>query len=117
MPRHSAVLGTFTVSSGTDNITITNADFNTKLIFGGNIDVIVYCPATLPETVYPQISWLESPTASDWRYIDVGGTRIVCAAANALVCPIGSARALRLYAPAGAVAADRAFIVSIQLES
>lgn len=86
------------------------AGVNTKVGLGNLVDFIVYGPATLPETVVVQISWLESPSSSDWRTVYISGADVSIPAAKAVIVPVGSSLALRLQAN-GAVAANRTFQV------
>lgn len=112
MPRHRMVLPDLVIASGqtASNAIDLAAGVNTKIALGTLVDFIVYAPSTLPETVSVQISYLESPTASDWSTVYVSGADVTVPAGKAVVVPVGAAAALRLLA-GGAVAADRTFRV------
>ncbi len=111
MPRHRMTLPDLVIASGqTRSNEIKLSNTNTKVGLGTLVDFIVFAPATLPETVSVQISYLEEPTASDWSTVLVSGSDITVPAGRAVVVPVGAAAALSLLST-GAVAADRTFRV------
>jgi hypothetical protein len=112
MPRQRVRLSDLVITSGqtaSNEISVT-AGVNTKIALGTLVDFIVFGPATLPETVAVQISEIESPSASDWHTVYLGGADVTVPAAKAVIVPVGAAAALRLLA-GSAVAADRTFHV------
>lgn len=112
MSRQRITLPDLVIASGqtaSNEISLT-AGINTKIALGTLVDFIIYGPATLPETVAVQISYLESPTSSDWSTVYISGADVTVPAGKAVVVPVGAAAALRLLA-GGATAATRTFRV------
>lgn len=110
MPRHRIWLPNLVIANGqvaSNEISLT-AGINTKVALGTLVDLIIYSPATLPETVSVQIAPIEAPGAGDWSVVYVGGSDVTLPAGRAIVVPVGAAAALRLLAGA-AVGADRTF--------
>src|SRR3970282_699383 len=106
MRRHAIKLPILTIAIGQNaSIAISlAAGVNSKVALGTLVDLIVYAPTTLPETVECQASWIESPTASDWRTLSIAGTDVTAPADRAAVVPAAAMKAFRLRAttPVGA---------------
>jgi hypothetical protein len=116
MRRQAIFLGTLTISNGQQvSNEFKKSTMNTKVGLGTLVDLMVYAPATLPDTVNAQASYIEEPT-TEWHYISVAGTRVSISAENAEVIPSAALRAFRLRATAP-VGADRVFKVVGQVDT
>lgn len=103
MSLHSIRVGSLTIpAAGTDSPALSSDDIRDSDF------LTIFAPATLPEAVNVQVSWLKVPAAGDWRDLRRNAADVTIAAGDAETIDGVSFNALRLHA-GGAVAADRAF--------
>lgn len=100
--RHSKDIGPLTIESGQTS-SATSIGYE---ILRQYDELIIYAPATLAETVNPQVSY----DGTNFRVLRSGGSSVAVAANGADVVLMSAFKALRLTAT-GAVAAQRAFQV------
>lgn len=112
MRRQIISLGTLTIALGAteSNEISLNDGVQSKIALGTLVDLVVFAPSTLPETVTVQLSWLDRPATTDWRVAYVAGADVTVPAGKAVSVPMAAMKALRLQA-GGAVAAARVFHV------
>lgn len=118
MAKHLHDLGTLSILNGQ---TVSNALSGAGVVqatLGSLASMVIFTPATLPETVNVEVAPILSPSAGDWKRLQwQPGTDLVLAAAKAVNIPLTAGfRAFRLVAQ-GAVAAQRDFRVVGQVES
>ena len=121
---HVADIGTLTIPSGTavsgslvSAAVDGGAALSTSVVkraLGSAIDLLLYCPATLPETVVVQISPVKNPASGDWKTLEINGADVEAAAGRVIDLPIGAVKDIRLKSSTN-VASDRAFILRGQL--
>jgi len=120
MTRHLHNVGTISIANaGTDS-----PDFGTikgaQSVLGSIASMIIFAPATLPETINLQCCPIDAPGAApndrkilQWQ----PGTDLVIAAGRAVNVPlVAGFRSFRLHAT-GAVAAQRDFVVVFQVDA
>lgn len=110
MAGQFAILGTLTIVNGATDSGILVP--KTKG-FGYLSTLIVYCPATLPETITMQVDPYEANQT--WYTLQDNGADVAFAAGKAVVVFTGAFQSMRLHAGV-AVAADRVFVVTGQLD-
>jgi hypothetical protein len=120
MARHLHVVGTLSILSGQTDSTDFGAGKGDQAVLGSVSSIVVFAPATLPETVNLQVSPLATPGAApndrkvlQWQ----PGTDLVIAAGKAVNIPlVAGFRSFRLHAT-GAVAAQRDFVIVFQVDA
>ncbi len=111
MARHLVYVGSLTIASGGT----TSGSIASRLSFGHATDLVIFGPAALTGTVGVEVSWLDSPTGSDWRALKVDGTQITVGAGAAEVLPSTTFPSLRVKS-GSSEGADRTFHVMAQVE-
>ncbi len=114
MARHLHRFGTLTIASGQTQ----SQAYAVQSALGSLIDLLVFAPATLPETVRVQVAPIAAPQAADWKDLQVGvpGANMTIAAGVAQMVPAGGMAAIRLVSGV-AVAADRVFTLNAQMDA
>lgn len=111
MARHTGVLATLTIANGAQ----VSSEYNSIAGLGSLVSVAVYAPAALTGAVTLQVSWLESPSASDWRNATYVTTAITVAAGAAVIVPAVGFRSIRLSS-GSAEGAQRDFVIVGQFD-
>lgn len=118
MARTPVFLGTVVILDTDTQSSVLCGDNNAgiRAALGALVDVIIYAPATLPETCTVYVSWDDSGSWSDMRQLKINGTEITVGAGDAAQVPCGAFRAIGITAT-GAVAGDRTFYIYGQVET
>src|SRR6266550_6647161 len=107
-----SILNTATVSNVLSGAGVVQAALGTSNI------LMIFTPATLPETVNIEVAPIINPAAGDWKRLQwQPGADLVLPAARAVNVPlVGGFKALRIVSQVG-VAAQRDFRVLVQTDS
>src|SRR5437868_637163 len=101
-------LGTLSIPNGQTTSNVLSGAGVVQAALGATASMVVFTPATLPETVNIEVAPFIAPAAGDWKRLQwQPGTDLLLAAAKAVNIPlVAGFKAFRIVAQA-AVAAQR----------